>query len=88
MSDLTEALDVITNYVYGKDGETVTKNDWHKISTAPKDGRHLLITWESTWDSSPHIEVCAFENGSWYYVYDGDVITSEPTHWMPLPHKP
>lgn len=87
MSKLSEALDVITNYVYDANNEKTVKKEWKPISSAPKDGRRLLVTWEATWEDDIHIEVCSFERSGWYYVYDGDR-APDPTHWMKLPEKP
>jgi hypothetical protein len=88
MSKLSEALDILEKYVSREETNGTTKTDWRPISTAKKDGRYLLVTWEDTWKTYPHIEVCAYTNGNWNYVFDGDVANEKPTHWMPLPNRP
>lgn len=60
--------------------------DWQDISTAPKDGTIVLVA----------VKDAVFD--AWWNEYDGwvdgctdryeDLITYEPTHWMPLPLPP
>ena len=65
--------------------------DWQPISTAPKDGTHVLM-WRDT-KVGPSISEawwrtdCVFGHGwgghSWVYP-----AWQQPTHWMPLPKPP
>lgn len=66
----------------------MTIETWQPIETAPKDGSHILGTWERTWPRTPHLESVYFEGGFWSYSADGDLLTFPPTHWMPLPKGP
>ena len=54
--------------------------EWQPISTAPKDGRELiLLLTPSNW---PQV---AYSNTWWI---SGFSMENKPTHWMPLPKAP
>ena len=63
--------------------------EWQPISTAPKDGRRVLV-----WIADTSFTGCAFAH-LWFYE-DGDLgggvdgFTGDwnVTHWMPLPEPP
>ncbi|MCS3691990.1 hypothetical protein ABIF07_001094 [Bradyrhizobium elkanii] len=67
---------------------------WEPIETAPRDGTVVSATWQDTWAETGtrhrpiHLEAMYFEEGSWWYAYDGDGPARPPTHWMPLPEAP
>lgn len=64
-------------------------SEWQPIGTAPRDGRHVLVTWKSTWsESGPHIELCYWAAEQWNYSYDGDAPNTPPTHWQAMPEPP
>lgn len=68
--------------------------EWYPIHTAPKDGLRRLIYLGyhggerfGRWDWCGQSRV----NGSWFYerpMKRGFANIPQPTHWMPLPHKP
>lgn len=61
---------------------------WRDIKSAPKDGTHIIAAWNDSWPEHPHAEAMYFADGGWFYSYDGDSHTRNPTHWMPLPAPP
>lgn len=62
-----------------------TASLWQPIASAPQDGTHILGGWRETWPKNPHAEAVYFDEGSWWYSYDGDGPARPPTHWQPLP---
>lgn len=66
--------------------------NWQPIETAPKDGTRILIFNGNTL-SAYWYKFVSKQGGSWQlteaggYAGDGD-LSSEPTHWMPLPEAP
>ena len=72
---------------------TAQVEGWRPISTAPKDGTHIIAYRPSV---PPHIEGmywAAYEEGdipgAWHWSCDGESPTNNPpTHWMPLPPPP
>lgn len=64
--------------------DAVTASGWQPIATAPKDGRILVFGGRFT---EPD---CVWSDGDWwrYCIKRGDLLTSLPTHWMPLPSPP
>jgi hypothetical protein len=64
-------------------------SDWKPINSAPRDGRHVLVTWAETWkQSGPHVELCYWAGERWHYSYDGDAPDQPPTHWQDMPAEP
>ena len=78
--------------------------EWQPISTAPKDGTHILVARAGDDVGMNAIEICdwfVIENSHYEHV-EGDLyrkITDKPyaawngnghraTHWMPLPEPP
>jgi hypothetical protein len=57
---------------------------WQPIETAPKNGRHLLVTTRQWW--TPVIAKWDSDR-NWVSVFTGNTI-GKPTHWMPLPEPP
>lgn len=53
-------------------------NQWQDISTAPKDGFHIILGHKNQ----------PSEVGYWLDDEDGWECSFEPTHWMPLPAPP
>lgn len=71
----------ILNYINQLES-TQPVQGWQDISTAPKDGRLVLV-----WDGES--AVVAYRATVSYYRpsrYSG--VNLEPTHWMPLPPSP
>jgi hypothetical protein len=70
---------------------------WQPIETAPRDGTSILvaggtITWHGpgttvTLEEVSHVN---WDGAGWWVGNDedGEHISCEPTHWMPLPQKP
>lgn len=56
---------------------------WQDISSAPRDGSHVLLYRN-------HIQFIGhYSRGGWYINAPGLVpMTPHPTHWMPVPKKP
>lgn len=55
---------------------------------APKDGTHILL-----WGDSYHSVFSGYYDDKWssvvgWHKSGGILITSDPTHWMPLPLPP
>lgn len=65
----------------------VTVNEWQDISTAPKDGTHILV-WMSEKNLGSHIQTMRTGKvpliGS-IFAWDA---AGKPTHWQPLPKPP
>jgi hypothetical protein len=59
---------------------------WQPISTAPKDGRWLLVTWLG---EAHRVEAMKYlpESNDWMW-WEGDCALDPPTHWQPLPAPP
>jgi hypothetical protein len=61
-------------------------SQWQRISTAPKDGKNILIydgfISVGYWLDGAH----SWNDGNWWV--EGGQITVDPTHWMPLPAAP
>jgi hypothetical protein len=71
-------------------------SEWMPISTAPKDGREILLYLGEPWDK--------VEKARWYDFWENWIVgvlpqdpvreewhgigKSIPTHWMPLPSPP
>lgn len=62
--------------------------EWQPISTAPRDGSHILVFWGRP-------VVAFYEKGEWYHVPEyGRTGTYRhvggwpPQHWLPLPPAP
>lgn len=68
--------------------------DWQPISTAPKDGTHVVIYAPRRSDGKPRrsrrgcmANVAHFESG-WGWSTSPGEYQVQPTHWMPLPDPP
>lgn len=66
---------------------------WHDISTAPKDGEHVLVLLPAYGDPryDEHVvTIASFGAGKWFEVRGGDPAEAihAPTHWRPLPAAP
>lgn len=64
----------------------ITPNQWHDISTAPKDGQRVLVVIEG---ANKAILAQKEKDGRWWTV--GEAVNWEGknvTHWMPLPTPP
>jgi hypothetical protein len=66
---------------------------WRDISSAPKDGTHILLAWKWNNGTPPRVSEAFWRNdmpfsspGVWWY-FSGRMF-QEPTHWMPLPDSP
>ncbi|KMN29652.1 hypothetical protein VI26_22855 [Chromobacterium sp. LK1] len=59
---------------------------WQPISTAPKNGMHILCYMET--DFGGHMEPMYWSDGCWNYCLDGDYCQFTPSHWMPAPPAP
>jgi hypothetical protein len=58
--------------------------EWQDISTAPKDGRDVLV-----YDQVYGVVSAYFDKYYWYpHPSSRDSDSLEPTHWMPLPKPP
>jgi hypothetical protein len=62
-----------------------TREGWQPIETAPKDGTPVLLAHGK---AHRHVSFCTFSDGCWYQCWDGEVISRNITHWMPLPPAP
>ena len=65
--------------------------EWQPISTAPKDGTHIIAFRTSKPDHIESMYWAEYDEGggAWHWSYDGDSPTqNQPTHWMPLPEPP
>ncbi len=59
--------------------------EWQTIETAPKDGRWILVYFDSELcDTQSHFAVTRFYSGGWRND-DGDRALAEADFWMPLP---
>jgi hypothetical protein len=60
--------------------------EWRDISTAPKDGKDILVYCEETKEQI----VAFFQFGGWQFATasDGERIVCSPSKWMPLPDPP
>ncbi|WPY93143.1 hypothetical protein T8T21_08380 [Limimaricola variabilis] len=60
---------------------------WRDISTAPKDGRLVLLRTEhgDEW-AGTYVAYWIASRGLWFYSQDRSV--PRPTHWMPVPPAP
>ena len=64
--------------------------EWQPISTAPKDGTHVLVSVTFLVDDEPHSEtwVDFWHDGSWMMFPNLIMVPFPPTYWMPLPEPP
>ncbi|WP_019101042.1 hypothetical protein [Chromobacterium haemolyticum] len=66
--------------------EQQAPDKWQPISTAPKNGMHILCYMET--DFGGHMEPMYWSDGCWNYCLDGDYCQYTPSHWMPAPPAP
>lgn len=59
---------------------------WRSIDSAPKDGTAVLAHFGG--DRHGVIHWTGWGGGTWRCHFTGHNISSEPTHWMPLPAPP
>jgi len=64
---------------------------WQPISTAPKDGTHIILTLgKSIALGVEEIYVAYFSSGSLWVLFDGKqsyVQPEDPFGWIPMPEK-
>ena len=57
---------------------------WRPIESAPKDGTSILVC-----NHRNGVTQCAvYLSKRWLTTWQHEEITTEPTHWMPLPETP
>lgn len=57
---------------------------WQPIETAPKDGKSILVC-----NHKNGVTQCAvYLSKRWLTTWQHEEITTDPTHWMPLPAPP
>lgn len=61
---------------------------WQDISTAPKDGRKILICLHRGGEYIEWPETVFWDCGYWIAAIDGQQLLTKFTHWMPLPETP
>jgi hypothetical protein len=70
--------------------------EWQDISTAPKDGTHILLYGTYQWEHYDDNQKRGIVVG-WYYSSENEWVLEnanpyadyiQPTHWMQLPVKP
>jgi hypothetical protein len=65
-----------------------SNSQWHPISTAPKDGTHILLYWHSV-SRRPVVGWWSHTWGRWQAGnYFCGLVMGDPSHWMPLPAPP
>lgn len=63
--------------------------DWQDISTAPKDGRKVILCRiNERGDYGDFPETFYYDSGDWYSAIDGASLTTKHSHWLPLPPPP
>ena len=71
--------------------ESPIVNRWIPCSERlPESEREVLVYVKGDFDNSIPFITTAYRNseGDWQSDYDGEVIDSKITHWMPLPEPP
>jgi hypothetical protein len=56
--------------------------EWRPIETAPKDGIDILVS------DGERISVAYYDRYWWITSWTVEILTFDPTHWMPLPPPP
>lgn len=106
VKEVREAIDLMRKHVYGDDWittSTVEKSletiiraalsaqQWQDISTAPRDGTHILVTRVPA-TTRPPINKVRWGKGKLgvarWIISSRLGLQYEPTHWMPLPQPP
>ncbi len=62
-----------------------SKRTWQPISTAPKDGTLILVSWAG---SGVHPIVSRWLKNAEAWTHPFNKPVNPPTHWMPLPESP
>lgn len=61
----------------------MSEDRWRKWETRPKSGVVLA------WFGDDYVESVRLRSGErWEFAFDGDSLTTDPTHWQPLPEPP
>ena len=72
----------------------MTKDEWQPISTAPRDGTHILLScgpevWFGWWqDRKKHAGEWVFADPDCAEGINGWIAGYGPTYWHPLPPPP
>jgi hypothetical protein len=66
---------------------TASAHDWQPISTAPKDGTHVLVSGPHALPTTVH-----WFDGAWHLSVNQQgefsaYVWGEPTHWLALPMR-
>lgn len=69
--------------------------DWQPISTAPKDGREILIrqtgdgVCRGSWGNASNDWLISASDNDWAWTPSGQIQhAQQPSHWAPLPKGP
>lgn len=59
-------------------------SEWISVKERlPEEGEQVLLLWKHL----DHMENGQLDEGQ-YILFDGESMSSHPTHWMPLPEPP
>ncbi len=64
-------------------------SEWQPISTAPKDGRYLMLWCPN--EITPRVAIGCWDDGVDLWMESDNRTDTDwlgPTHWMPLPEPP
>jgi hypothetical protein len=65
--------------------------NWKPIETAPKDGRFILAYFDASFFYASKFDVVCWNGwggGVWRDSSGFNCVSTEPSHWMPLPEPP
>lgn len=64
-------------------------SEWRPIEEAPKDGHRVLVSGPHADMPGAWLTIAAWYMGAWHHDLPATrALSSEPTHFMPLPEPP